>query len=131
MLKLSLPVGDDLLEIHHGMWSGKDTVRWNGEVVSQHQRFFGSRHRFTVFNPVRGQDDAFEVRIGLGWNGTTYAVRRNDRVLLGTWREHLTHEDRRLMPDPPAALDLNQPPPPRAADPAYPPRADWSEEDYV
>jgi len=112
MLKVSLPVGDDLLEIHHNMWTGKDAVYWNGNQMSKKRRFFGSTHVFRIPTGYSGQDDVFRVRISVGLNGTTYSVKRNDKVLLGTWRDKLTHNNRGQMPTTPG-LDLNNPPPRR------------------
>jgi hypothetical protein len=134
MLKVSLPIGDDLLEIHHNMWTGRDEVIWNGESVSKSKRFFGSKHVFRVANYATGKDDVFYVRIGMGWNGTTYGVKRNDKVLLGTWKDQLTHNNRGQMPtSEPPALDLNTPPPRRRrrpeADPL--PQQDWSDDDLI
>lgn len=127
MLKVSLPVGDDLLEIHHNMWTGKDTVVWNGEEVSRKRRFFGSSHVFRVSTGYSGRDDVFYVKIGMGFNGTTYGVKRNNKVLLGTWRDQLTHHNRNQMPEPPG-LDLNAAPPrSRRAEPVE--RGEWGEED--
>ena len=132
MLKVSLPIGDDLLEIHHGMWSGKDTIYWNGEQMSHKRRFFGSNHVFRIPTGYSGQEDVFYVRISIGLNGTTYGVKRNDKVLLGTWRDQLTHTNRRQMPDSPG-LDLNTPPPRHfrqyGADPQ--PAQNWREEDLI
>ena len=113
MLKVSLPVGDDLLEIHHNMWTGKDAVYWNGNQMSRKRRFFGSTHVFRIPTGYSGQDDVFRVRISIGLNGTTYSVKCNNQVLLGTWRDKLTHDNRSQMPGVPR-LDLNAPPPHRS-----------------
>lgn len=130
MLKVSLPIGDDLLEIHHGMWSSKDSIFWNGELLSEKKRVFGSKHVFRVANYSTGKDDVFYVKIGMGWNGTTYSVKRNEKVLLGTWNDQLTHNSRGQMPSGPG-LDLNAPPPrrQRQAEPLQ--RRDAPDEDYI
>lgn len=130
MLKVSLPVGEDLLEIHHNMWTGNDQVFWNGEMVSKSSRFFGSKHTFRVANYETGKDDVFHVRIGMGWNGTTYGVKRNGKVLLGTWRDQLTHNNRGQMPEGPR-LDLNAPPPRRRPEAEQRRGQSWSDEDLI
>lgn len=131
MLRISLPVGDDLLEIHKFIWKGKDAVYWNGELVSSKKRFFTSHHVFRVPNALTGQDDVFRVRVGVGLNGTSYGVKRNDQVLLGTFRDKLTHDNREKMPRASApALDLNTPPKRRAA-PQPEPVGGWREEDLI
>lgn len=132
MLKVSLPVGEDLLEIHHNMWTGKDQVFWNGESVSRKRRFFGSTHVFRVANGLTGRDDVFRVKIGMGFNGTTYGVKRNERVLLGTWKDQLTHDSRSQMPES-GGLDLNTPPPRRRSEAGPEPlqRRGWSDEDLI
>lgn len=130
MLKVSLPVNDDLLEIHHNMWTGKDQVFWNGASMSRKRRFFGSQHLFRVFNAVTGGEDTFHVRIAIGLNGTTYGVKRNGKVLLGTWKDQLTHHNRAQMPDGEPRLDLSSRP--RRAPSAEPePMAGWSEDDLI
>lgn len=130
MLKVSLPVGDDLLEIHHNMWSGKDVIFWNGNEMSRRRRIFGSTHVFRIPTGYSGQDHVFRIRISIGLNGTTYSVKRDNKVLLGTWRDKLTHVNRGQMPGPPG-LDLNAPPPRRNssyhAEPQ--PMRDYSEDD--
>lgn len=129
MLKVSLPVGDDLLEIHHGMWNGKDVIYWNGNEMSRKRRFFGSTHVFRVPTGYSGQEDVFRVRISMGLNGTTYGVKRNDKVLLGTWRDKLTHTNRGQMPEAPG-LDLNAPPrSSRSRQPEPQPLHDYPEDD--
>ena len=82
---------------------------------------------------MTGKDDVFHVRIGMGWNGTTYGVKRNGKVLLGTWRDQLTHDNRDQMPEAePPALDLNTPPPRRRRPEADPlPQQDWSDDDLI
>lgn len=106
MLKVSLPIGDDLLEIHHNMWTNKDAIFWNGAMKSRKRRFFSSTHVFRIPTGYNGADDVFRIKVGVGFNGTTYSVMRNDKVLLGTWRNQLTHAKRQQMPNPPE-LDLN------------------------
>jgi hypothetical protein len=131
MLRISLPVGDDLLEIHHSFWKGKDVIYWNGELMSSKKRFFTSKHVFRVPNALTGEDDVFRIRVGVGLNGTSYGVKRNDKVLLGTWRDHLTHLNREKMPEEAMpGLDLNHPPTRRAA-PLPEPVGGWREEDLI
>lgn len=131
MLRISLPVGDDLLEIHKLFWKGKDAVYWNGELMSSKKRFFTSHHVFRVPNPLSGQDDVFRVRVGVGLNGTSYGVKRNDKVLLGTWRDKLTHANRDKMPEATVpGLDLNDPSARRTA-PQPEPVEGWREEDLI
>jgi hypothetical protein len=111
------------------MWTGKDQVFWNGESMSRKRRFFGSKHVFRVFNPETGNDDTFYVRISIGLNGTTYGVRRNDKTLLGTWKDQLTHQNRAKMPDSPG---LNLDARPRSQPSAEPqPTGGWREEDLI
>ncbi len=130
MLKVSLPIGDDLLEIHHRMWKGKHEIYWNGEMKSRKGQFFTSHHVFRVPTGYRGAEDVIHVRIGTGLNGTTYSVKKNDQVLLGTWRDQLTYSKWRRQPQPPV-LDLNTPPPGRAGGQAPQPAATWREEDLI
>jgi len=56
MLRISLPVGDDLLEIHKFFWKGKDAVYWNGELMSSKKRFFTSHHVFRVPNALTDRE---------------------------------------------------------------------------
>jgi len=129
MLRLSLPVGDDLLEIHKFFWKGKDAIYWNGELMSSKKRFFTSHHVFRVPNSLTGGEDVFRIRVGAGLNGTSYGIKRNDKVLLGTYRDGLTHENREKMPGA-DQLDLNQRPRRRAAAEPRPAEV-WREDDLI
>lgn len=131
MLRISLPVGDDLLEIHREIWTSKDVIYWNGQLMSRKGRFFTSKHVFRIPNPNTGREDVFRIRVGAGLNGTSYGVMRNEKVLLGTFRDQLTHDSRAKMPEAAAPdLDLNTPPPRRSA-PEPEPVGGWREEDLI
>lgn len=112
------------------MWSGKDVIFWNGNEMSRRRRIFGSTHVFRIPTGYSGQDHVFRIRISIGLNGTTYSVKRDNQVLLGTWRDKLTHVNRGQMPGAPG-LDLNAPPPRRRssyhAEPQ--PMRDFSDDD--
>lgn len=128
MLRISMPIGNDLLEIHRRSWKGVDEIRWNGEVVSSKKRFFTSKHTFAVADEF-GEVADFFVRVGAGLNGTSYGIKRNGKVLLGTWRDQLTHVKREKMPESPG-LDLNTTPPRRREAPPMS-ADDWQENELV
>ena len=132
MLKVSLPIEDDLLEIHHNMWTNKDEIFWNGVLKSRKRRFFSSTHVFRIPSGYNGADDVFRIKVGVGFNGTTYSVMRNDKVLLGTWRNQLTHAKRQQMPNP-SGLDLNTMPqrPPNQRPAAPETVSNWPEEELI
>lgn len=109
MQRLALPIGNNLLEIHLRFFRTKgDEVRWNGEVVSRKQRFFTSRHHFTVTDDD-GQEVPVNVRISSSISGTSYGVRYDGRVVLGSFRDKLTYDS--FQPAPyDDYLDLNEKP---------------------
>ena len=129
MLRISMPIGNDLLEIHRYGWKGIDEIRWNGEVMSRKKRFFTSKHTFSVTDEY-GEVADFYVRVGAGLNGTSYGIKRNGKVLLGTWRDQLTHVKREKMPETPG-LDLNSAPRRRRQAKLEPIGRDMDEDQFV
>ena len=95
---LSLPINDDLLEIHNSMWTGEEKVYFNGQLASSGSSVFGRSHYFTV-DGVDGQGiDKFRVEIGMNWfGGVTVDVFRNDRCLLASHKTPITRVDGRLF----------------------------------
>lgn len=88
---LSLPINDDLLEIHNSMWSGEERIYFNGQLASKGASFFGRSHYFTVDRSDGDGVDKFRVEIGMAWTGgITIDVFRNDKCLLASNRTPLT-----------------------------------------
>ena len=76
---LSLPINDDLLEVHNSMWSGEEMVYFNGHLASSGASLFGRSHYFTVDSPDGDGVDKYRVEIGMSWfGGVTIDVFRND-----------------------------------------------------
>ena len=89
MRYLSLPIGNDLLEIHNNMWTGHETIYFNGEAVSRRFSFFGCEHFFTAENEL-GQTDRYVVKISFSWLGVVFDVFRNDVCLLASGKTALS-----------------------------------------
>ncbi|WP_116127466.1 hypothetical protein [Lewinella sp. IMCC34183] len=97
---LSLPINDDLLEIHNSIWTGEEKVYFNGELTSSGCSIFGRNHYFTVDAPDGESIDKYRVEIGMNWFGfITVDVFRNDRCLLASNRTPITRVDQRLQRD--------------------------------
>jgi len=90
MRLLSLPVGNDLIEVHVCMWTGKEKVYWNGEQVSSKWHCFGSRHFFTVDAPGGEGIDTVRVLTSYGIMGYRYDVFYNDQCLLASGRTDIS-----------------------------------------
>lgn len=95
---LSLPLNDDLLEVHNSMWSGEEKVYFNGQLASSGASIFGRSHYFTVDSPDGGAIDKYRVEIGMNWmGGVTVDVFRNESCLLASAKTPLTRVDARLL----------------------------------
>lgn len=79
MRYLTLTIGDQLLSVDNS-WSGVETIRMNGEVVSQKFSFLGARHKFSWIEQHESVN--YEVKIGLGVNGIYYDIHRNNEPVL-------------------------------------------------
>lgn len=95
---LSLPIGNDLLEVHNSMWSGEEKVYFNGQLASAGASIFGRSHYFTVDSDDGSSIDKYRVEISMSWfGGVTVDVFRNDRCLLASSKTPLTRVDPRLL----------------------------------
>ncbi|MEM1360019.1 MAG: hypothetical protein AAGF89_17560 [Bacteroidota bacterium] len=130
MKLLSFPIGDDLLEVYNNMWTGVETVTYNGHEVSRAFNWFKGVHEFAVASQDGEATDFFKVIIQMTYMGTiTVDVFRNDECLLAQ-----SDEARQQMERSRRGLDINSTP--RSRNPRRAPRAlererEWREEDLV
>ena len=97
---LSLPIHDDLLEIHNNILTGEEKVYFNGQLASSGHSLFGRTHYFTADAPDGQGIDKFRVEIGMTWWGSiTVDVFRNDRCLLASSKTPVSRVDPRILPD--------------------------------
>ena len=97
---LSLPIGEDLLEVHNSMWTGEEKVYFNGQLASSGYSILGKSHYFTVDAADGNGSDKFRVEIGMSWIGSiTVDVFRNDRCLLASSKTPVSRVDPRTLPD--------------------------------
>ncbi len=69
-------VNGHAIEIQASLWSGKERVRYDGQVVSEKRSFmFQSIHSFEA--DEQGEKAVYEVMIHAGLFSCGYAVRRN------------------------------------------------------
>ncbi len=61
-------------------FSGKETIRYNNEIVSEQKSFFGSVHNFE--KEENGEIAKYEVRIGLSFFRITFNIFRNNQAIL-------------------------------------------------
>ena len=62
------------------LFSGKETIYYNGEIVSQKKSLLGSLHSFNV--KENGVDVQYEIKVGLGFPiRATVVINRNGELL--------------------------------------------------
>ena len=76
---LSLMLEDVQLELFNNFW-GRETVTYNGEIVSQINSIFGGRHKFDV--QEKGENVNYEVRISFRNLRIGFDIYRNNKTLL-------------------------------------------------
>lgn len=97
---LSLPINDDLLEVHNSIWTGEEKVYFNGQLASSGFSLLGRNHYFTVDATERSGVDKYRVEIGMTWWGSiTVDVFVNDRCLLASTKTPISRVDARTLPD--------------------------------
>lgn len=67
------------IDIDNDIW-GKETIRYNGEIVSEKSSIFGSVHSFE--KEENGEIAKYEVRIGLNLFRITFDIFRNNQAIL-------------------------------------------------
>ncbi|WP_273446885.1 hypothetical protein [Neolewinella agarilytica] len=90
MRVLSLPIGNDLLEIHINLWKSQETVYFNGQLASKKTHFIGTSHHFTTDAVHSFGVDHFRVVTSYGWMGFRYDVFKNDHCLLASGRTNVS-----------------------------------------
>jgi hypothetical protein len=61
--------------------TGKESVFYNGELMSSHRSFFGSKHEFSV--EELGNEVRYKVDISLnGFTGIGFEIKRNDSIVM-------------------------------------------------
>jgi hypothetical protein len=76
-----LVVNDNKIEIDLlSLFSGKETIYYNGEIVSQKKSLWGSLHAFSV--KENGVDAHYEIKVGMGFPmRATVVINRNGELL--------------------------------------------------
>ena len=69
---------DNRIEFYNSIW-GKETITYNGEVVSESNSIMGDVHRFYV--DEEGEEVEYEVNVYLKGFRVAYDVYRNDVAL--------------------------------------------------
>jgi len=67
--------GENIIEVHNNMWSGKETIFYNDEKVSSGYSILGKTHSFTVEED--GELVDYEVILELRWFGIGFSIFRN------------------------------------------------------
>ncbi len=68
------------IDIDNSVW-GKETIKYNDEIVSEKSSVFGSVHNFE--KSENGEIVKYEVRIGLNiFRGVTFNIFRNNQAIL-------------------------------------------------
>ena len=72
-MKALVPINGHTIEIYVSVWNGKETVKYDGDVVSDRRNLmtFSSIHSFKV--QELGEEIVYEVQVG----SYGYAIRRN------------------------------------------------------
>ncbi|RYZ51859.1 MAG: hypothetical protein EOP49_10820 [Sphingobacteriales bacterium] len=81
MKYLTLNLNDNVrLEVDNS-WNGKETVWYNGEVVSEQKTFWGGTHKFEKMED--GEMARYEVRVSIkAMMRVGIDIYRNDKVVL-------------------------------------------------
>ncbi|MTB51388.1 hypothetical protein [Lewinella sp. W8] len=96
MRLVSVPVGDNLLEVYNNMWTGVETVSFNGRTVSRQFNWFEGIHHFTVMADDGVSVDDYRVEIRFSMAGIVVDVYQNEVCLLaGSRRARRKYEDQR------------------------------------
>jgi hypothetical protein len=76
-----LVVNENKIEIDLlSLFSGKETIYYNGEIVSQKKSIWGSLHSFKVIE--NGGDVQYEIKVGVGFPiRSTVVICRNGELL--------------------------------------------------
>ena len=62
------------------LFSGKETIYYNGEIVSQKKTLWGGIHSFNVLE--NGDDTHYEIKVGMGFPvRSTVVINRNGELL--------------------------------------------------
>lgn len=70
------------IEVHNSLM-GKETIKYNGEVVSSKSSFFGAKHAFWVIED--GEEVEYKVLISFNWKiGIGFDIFRNGEPLFLT-----------------------------------------------
>ena len=67
------------IDIDNDIW-GKETIRYNNEIVSEKSSVLGSVHTFE--KEENGEIAKYEVRIGLNFFRITFDIFRNNQAIL-------------------------------------------------
>lgn len=85
MRLVSVFYGNHEISVHNNMWTGVESVRYNGEKVASQFSWFGAVHKFTVEED--GQLADYEVEVGFTLSGIGANIWRNETpILLGLSR---------------------------------------------
>ncbi|MBC6994551.1 hypothetical protein QWY85_06200 [Neolewinella lacunae] len=94
MKLIALNVGQDLIEVYNNMWTGVETIRFNGHTVSEQFNWFRGDHSFAVASDDGNGTDHYRVVIQFGMSGITVDVYRNEECLLAQSCEGKRHTKR-------------------------------------
>ncbi|MEO0733189.1 MAG: hypothetical protein AAFZ52_10160 [Bacteroidota bacterium] len=127
MKLLSFPIGNDLIEVYNNMWTGVETVKFNGQVVSKEFNWFKGIHQFQITDVDGYGTDDYKVVITMTYMGTIGVdVYRNGECLLANTCEARKAVERRYR----QGVDMDTLGRPTAQRVREPERL-WREEDLV
>jgi len=85
---LTFPIGNDLLEVDNNMWTGVETVTFNGHIVSRAFNWFKGVHEFGIATEDGAGTDFYRVVIRMNYTGmVSVDVYRNEVCLLANSSE--------------------------------------------
>ena len=73
--------GNNTIEIHNS-WLGKETIKYNGEIMSQKSSFWGATHDFVV---RENEEELVDYSVSLKFNcmgGIAYDIYRNGEPII-------------------------------------------------
>lgn len=86
-----LHLDGDIITVHNNMWTGVESVYFNGQIVCERFAWFFGTHQFNVEDEATGRIDRFRVEVRTSLESATMCkatIYRNDIKLYDSTDKH-------------------------------------------